>query len=58
MCARRQREIVQNAWETLVEGGVMIYSTCTFNPAENEENMQWIADNFDVEFLIIPVDNE
>ncbi len=57
MCARRQREIVQNAWETLVEGGVMIYSTCTFNPAENEENMQWIADNFDVEFLKIPVDN-
>ncbi len=54
-CAVRQREIFDHAWRSVVEGGVVIYSTCTFNPAENEENMAYVAENYDVEFLRIPV---
>ncbi len=42
-CARLQREIVQDVWPALREGGYMVYSTCTFNPAENEENIRWIC---------------
>ncbi|NFS52547.1 16S rRNA (cytosine(967)-C(5))-methyltransferase RsmB [Clostridium botulinum] len=36
-----QREIMNNAWEYLKNGGVMIYSTCTLNKEENEENIEW-----------------
>ena len=37
MCAERQWEILQNAFAALREGGVLIYSTCTFNRSEDED---------------------
>lgn len=36
-CAATQRMITDALWHALRPGGVMIYSTCTFNPHENEE---------------------
>ena len=53
-CWRLQREIVADAWECLAPGGLLIYSTCTFNLKENEENVRWILENFDAEALDIP----
>lgn len=50
-CWRRQRDIVQNIWHTLKEGGLLIYSTCTYNPLEDEENVQWIAKTLGAEVL-------
>ena len=50
-CWRLQRDIVADAWECLNPGGLLIYSTCTFNLKENEENVRWILDNFDAEIL-------
>ena len=55
-CWRLQREIVADAWECLAPRGLLIYSTCTFNLKENEENVRWILDNFDAEALDIPID--
>ena len=55
-CWRLQREIVSEAWDCLNSGGLLIYSTCTYNIKENEENIQWILDNFDAEVMNIPVD--
>ena len=55
-CWRLQREIVADAWECLNPGGIMIYSTCTFNTKENEENVHWIMDTYDAEPLDIPTD--
>ena len=55
-CWRLQREIVADAWECLAPGGLLIYSTCTFNLKENEENVRWILHNFDAEALDIPTD--
>ncbi len=46
-CSRLQREIVSNLWNAIKPGGFLIYSTCTFNSRENEENVKWIIDNFD-----------
>lgn len=43
MCQTRQREIVRSAWKTLKEGGLMVYSTCTYNAIEDEENVEWIV---------------
>ena len=42
-CAALQREIVENLWPALRPGGIMLYSTCTFNRAENEENIDWMC---------------
>lgn len=55
-CWQLQREIVADAWECLNPGGLLIYSTCTFNTKENEENIQWILDHYDAEVLAVPVD--
>ena len=45
LCSERQRRIVMEAWPALKPGGLLIYSTCTFNPAENEENILWFRNN-------------
>ena len=37
MCAERQWEILENAFRALKPGGVLMYSTCTFNRTEDEE---------------------
>lgn len=42
-CAALQKEILSNAVETVKPGGFLIYSTCTFNRKENEENAQFIV---------------
>lgn len=50
-CWRLQREIVSDAWQCLKPGGLLIYSTCTFNTKENEENVRWMQETFDAELL-------
>ena len=45
-CWQMQRDIVTDAWACLNDGGLLIYSTCTFNTKENEENIRWILDLF------------
>ena len=40
-----QRRILENAWRYVKPGGQLIYSTCTLNPGENEENVRWILEN-------------
>lgn len=41
-CSVLQREILDNAMKALKPGGFLIYSTCTFNHKENEENAEYI----------------
>lgn len=53
-CRMLQRDIVAEAWKCLRPGGILIYSTCTFNTREDEENVQWITEEYDAE--ILPVD--
>ena len=55
LCATRQRRILADIWPALKTGGHLIYSTCTFNPAENEENLQWLAQNNNLESIRIPL---
>ena len=40
MCARRQQEILRSGAKLLRAGGRLVYSTCTFAPAENEETVK------------------
>ena len=52
-CQKLQREIVSDIWDCLKPGGILIYSTCTFNAHEDEENVAWIADNLGADFINI-----
>lgn len=51
LCWRRQREILTAIWPCLKEGGMLVYSTCTFNHFEDEDNARWIAETLGAELL-------
>ncbi len=55
LCSTRQRRILADIWPALKNGGYLIYSTCTFNPEENEENLKWLAANNQIESVRIPI---
>ncbi|MFQ5445925.1 MAG: hypothetical protein ACE5FF_03240 [Saprospiraceae bacterium] len=40
LCVARQGRILANAIPLLKPGGLLIYATCTFNPAENSRNVE------------------
>lgn len=41
-----QREIFDSAYRMLAPGGSMVYSTCTFNPEENEKNIAYFLNAY------------
>lgn len=47
LCASRQKRIVMDVWDSLKPEGFLIYSTCTFNTRENEDNVRWILEQTD-----------
>ena len=49
-----QRKIMDNASRYVKKGGVLVYSTCTLNKEENEENIQWFLESHP-DFKIEPV---
>lgn len=51
LCEARQRRIVADVWPSLRSGGLLIYSTCTFNRYENDGNVSWIAEELGGEVL-------
>ena len=40
-CSVRQKRILSDVWPALKPGGILIYSTCTYNEKENIENISW-----------------
>lgn len=57
-CQQLQRSIIEDIWPCLSEGGILVYSTCTFNAKEDEENVQWIAETLGAEFVEIDVNKD
>ncbi|MGM9748307.1 MAG: rRNA cytosine-C5-methyltransferase, partial [Candidatus Cryptobacteroides sp.] len=51
LCQARQRRILADVWASLAEGGLLVYSTCTFNRFENDLNVKWIAENLGADIL-------
>lgn len=51
LCAARQRRIIADVWQALKPGGVLVYSTCTFEDAENDSNLEWICEELGASFL-------
>jgi len=57
-CAKLSRSIVEDIWPSLKPGGLIIFSTCTFNERENEENVEWIINELGAELLAIDIDDD
>lgn len=57
-CAELQRDIVRTAWTALHPGGILIYSTCTFNPEEDEQNILWITRELGATIIEVPLQPE
>lgn len=58
ICSQRQQRILADVWSALAPGGYLIYSTCTYNPDENEKNIAWITEQFDAESIPISIPDE
>lgn len=46
LCSQRQQRILADVWPCLKNGGVLIYSTCSYSKEEDEQVMDWVMDNF------------
>jgi len=58
ICWRRQRRILTDIWPALKPGGLLIYSTCTFNREEDEDNVAWIARELGAEVLPVSIEDD
>lgn len=58
LCSSRQRRIVLDIWPALKEGGLLVYSTCTFNTQENEDNLAWLRTQVEFESVKLSVPEE
>ncbi len=50
LCELRQKRIIADIISQLNENGYLIYSTCTYNPAENEMQLEWMESEFGLEW--------
>ena len=53
-CTARSHRILADIWPTLKPGGILIYSTCTFNHFENDDTVEWIAKELGADVIPLP----
>lgn len=58
LCWQRQRRIIRDIWGCLKPGGLLVYSTCTYNREENEDNVRWISEELGAEVLSLEIPEE
>ncbi len=52
LCASRQKRILADVWPSLRTGGVLVYSTCTYEAVENDDNLLWAAEELGGEIIM------
>jgi 16S rRNA C967 or C1407 C5-methylase (RsmB/RsmF family)/NOL1/NOP2/fmu family ribosome biogenesis protein len=55
-CVIRQKSILEDVWDSLKPDGILVYSTCTYNHEENEENIQWVCEQLGAELIRPDID--
>ena len=58
LCSQRQQRILADAWPCLKEDGILIYSTCSYSKAEDEDVLDWMAEQLGVEGVALQVPEE
>jgi 16S rRNA C967 or C1407 C5-methylase (RsmB/RsmF family)/NOL1/NOP2/fmu family ribosome biogenesis protein len=56
MCSMRQQKIIEDVWPSLKPGGLLLYSTCSYSVAEDEDIADFIADSWPVENCRLELD--
>ncbi len=56
LCSTRQKRIVGDCIGSLKPGGIFIYSTCSYSKEENEMEVEWMMNEFDLDLLNIPLE--
>lgn len=58
LCHARQLRILADVWPSLKDDGVLIYATCSYSPQEDEQVLDWMAEELNVETITIPLQSE
>lgn len=58
LCSARQRRILQSAIAALAPGGILVYSTCTYNRSENEDQVAELCRTFDLSYLPLEIPSD
>lgn len=56
-CSALQRDIIADVWPALRTGGFLVYSTCTFNRKEDEDNIIYICEALGAELVPVQTDS-
>ena len=56
--ARKQKGLLLNASRLLKPGGILVYSSCTFAPEENEAAVDWLLRKTAGHLKLLPIDIE
>ena len=56
LCSQRQQRILADVMPALKEGGILVYSTCSYSPEEDEEIGDWLCEEFSMSSLPIPLE--
>jgi 16S rRNA C967 or C1407 C5-methylase (RsmB/RsmF family)/NOL1/NOP2/fmu family ribosome biogenesis protein len=54
-CSERQKRILTDIWPALNGNGILIFSTCSFNPGENESNVKWLVKKYQAEAVELDI---
>jgi 16S rRNA C967 or C1407 C5-methylase (RsmB/RsmF family)/NOL1/NOP2/fmu family ribosome biogenesis protein len=57
LCSQRQQRILADALPALKEGGVLIYSTCSYSKEEDEAIADWLLEEMEMESLSLTIEN-
>jgi 16S rRNA C967 or C1407 C5-methylase (RsmB/RsmF family)/NOL1/NOP2/fmu family ribosome biogenesis protein len=56
LCSGRQQRILSDALPALAEGGVLVYSTCSYSPLEDESIADWLVSEWGLEPLRLTIE--
>ena len=58
LCSQRQKRILSDIYPSLKEGGLLIYSTCSYSMEEDEDILDWIVEDHGLESVAMQLQNE
>lgn len=58
LCSQRQKRILSDIISSLKQGGTLLYSTCSYSAAENEDIVNWLISEFELISIQIPIDEK
>jgi len=56
LCSQRQKRILSDVIGSLKQGGILVYSTCSYSQQENEDIADWLVTEFGLESISLPIE--